>query len=78
MAVSLLTILHLANGSLIGIDFGTEWIEVALVKPRTFEVVLNEQSSRKTPAAVTFTRNGDLLLGTDAKNMVIILIQSRN
>lgn len=70
LALSLLTILHLANSSLIGIDFGTDWIEVALVKPRTFEVVLNEQSSRKTPAAVTFSRNGDLLLGTDAKNLI--------
>ncbi len=52
-----------------GIDFGSEWFKVALVKGKTFEVVLNDQSSRKTASAVAFTE--DLLVGGDAKNLVL-------
>ncbi|MBS1890088.1 MAG: Hsp70 family protein [Actinobacteria bacterium] len=54
----------------IGIDFGSEWFKVALVKGKSVEVALNEQSSRKTASAVAFT--DDLLVGTDAKNLVRI------
>lgn len=52
----------------IGIDFGGEWMKVALVGPKTFDIVLNDQSTRKTPSAVGFDR-GDFLIGVDAMNL---------
>lgn len=55
-----------------GIDFGTEWFKVAIVKPKMFEVVLNEQSARKTAASIAFQK-GDLVIGTEAKNLVFLI-----
>lgn len=67
IAASLPTI---AFSFVIGIDFGSEWFKVAVVKPKTgLDIVLNEQSARKTASAVALL-NGELSLGTDAKNLV--------
>lgn len=43
------------RSAVIGIDFGTDLIKVALVKPGTpFHIVTDEQSKRKSPAVVAF------------------------
>ena len=43
-----------AFGAVAGIDFGSEFIKVALVKPSSFDIVVDEQSKRKVPAIVAF------------------------
>lgn len=53
----------------IGIDFGSESFKVSLVKPKLFDVILNEQSNRKTPSVVAFDQD-EILFGTEAKNLV--------
>lgn len=43
------------NGAVVGIDFGSEFIKVSLVRPgSTFHIVLDETSKRKIPAIVAF------------------------
>lgn len=44
----------------IGIDFGSESFKIALVKPGSIDIVLNEESSRKTPSMVAFSPHGRL------------------
>ncbi|KAK3850211.1 hypothetical protein Pcinc_043076 [Petrolisthes cinctipes] len=48
------------------IDFGSEWMKVAVVAPGVpMEIALNKESKRKTPAAVSF-RNNERTFGEDA------------
>ncbi|KAI8915453.1 Hsp70 protein-domain-containing protein [Powellomyces hirtus] len=57
---------HGSSASVIGIDFGTEWSKVALVKSGVpLDIVLNAESKRKTPAVV-FVKEGDRRYGSDA------------
>merc|ERR1711871_218013 len=57
-----LTILFLffavpALSTVVSIDFGTEFVKVAMIKPGSkIDIVLNERSSRKWPALVGFSR----------------------
>ena len=44
-----------AYGSILGIDFGTQFMKIAIVRPGSpFEIVTDLSSKRKTPAAVIF------------------------
>jgi hypoxia up-regulated 1 len=59
-------ILGVTYGNVIGIDFGSDTMKVAIVQPGSpLEVVTNFQSKRKTPTAVTFYRN-ERMFGSDA------------
>lgn len=52
--------------SVMSIDFGTEWMKVAIVSPGVpMEIALNKESKRKTPVAVAF-RDGERTFGEDA------------
>ncbi len=54
------------NGNVIGLDFGSDTLKVALVQPgKPLEIVSNFQSKRKTPTAITFYR-GERMFGADA------------
>ena len=60
---------------LVGIDLGSEFIKIALLRPlphpvkgRVLDIVLNEQSRRKTPNLVGF-RGNDLYLGEKARDL---------
>jgi len=65
----LCTILILgAYAGILGIDFGAEWIKVAQIRGRVPDIILNEQSNRKTTAAFTF-KDGIILYGSDAKGL---------
>jgi hypoxia up-regulated 1 len=64
--------LSLVEASVVGIDFGSDTFKVSLVKGKSFDVVLNDASGRKTPSAVALDR-GELIYGTDAKNLVYTL-----
>ena len=60
----------LEAAGIMGIDFGTDWYKVALVKPGVpLEIVLNKDSNRKTDAHVTI-RAGIRYFGSDAVNLV--------
>jgi hypoxia up-regulated 1 len=59
---------QLISGFVFGVDLGTESFKVALVRPR-LDVALNDASQRKTPTVVSYFQR-DLLIGTDAKNLV--------
>ncbi|KAJ3019349.1 lumenal Hsp70 protein [Thoreauomyces humboldtii] len=55
-----------ASASVIGIDYGTEWFKVSIVKAGIpLDIVLNTESKRKTPAVV-LVREGDRRYGSDA------------
>lgn len=57
--------------TVIGIDFGSEYIKVALVKPGTpFHIVTDETSKRKIPAMIAFDE-GERAFGTNAKGLAI-------
>ena len=48
-------LLAVANASVLGIDFGTQFMKIAIVRPGSpFEIVTDLSSKRKTPAAVIF------------------------
>lgn len=54
-----------------GIDFGSEFIKVASVKPGTpFHIVVDEQSKRKVPAVVAFD-NGERHFGNGAVQLAM-------
>ena len=57
-----------------GIDFGTDWYKVAVIKPGIpLEVVLNKDSKRKTEAVVTI-REGIRYFGSDGVSLVRYLL----
>ena len=59
------------NGTVIGIDFGTDWMKIAIVKPGgILETVLNKESKRKTSNIVNL-RNGIRHYGSDAVSLVL-------
>jgi hypothetical protein len=59
------------NGlGVLGIDYGTDWYKVGLVKPGVpLDLVLNKDSKRKTEAVVTI-RDGIRQFGIDGASLV--------
>lgn len=56
----------MGKANVIGIDFASDAVKVAIVQPGTpLEVVTNFQSKRKTPTCITFYR-GERLFGSDS------------
>lgn len=59
-----------AAGSVIGIDFGSEFLKIALVKPGVpLDIVLTPEGKRKANTMVGYY-DGEQLLGLPAENMV--------
>ncbi|XP_068096962.1 hypoxia up-regulated protein 1 isoform X2 [Hyperolius riggenbachi] len=59
--------------AVMSVDLGSEWMKIAIVKPGVpMEIVLNKESRRKTPLAVTLKENerlfGDSAIGMATKN----------
>lgn len=66
LLLTICTLIPLARPNVIGIDFGSDSMKIAIVQPGTpLEVVTNFQSKRKTPTAITFYK-GERLFGSDA------------
>lgn len=65
--VALLTMIGRSGAvTIMSIDFGSEWMKVAVVAPGVpMEIALNKESKRKTPAAISF-RNHERTFGEDA------------
>jgi len=54
------------DGNVIGIDFGSDSMKVALIQPgKALEIVTNFQSKRKTPTCIAFYK-GERYFGSDA------------
>ena len=48
----------MVNASILGIDFGTQYMKIAIVRPGSpFEIVTDLSSKRKTPSAIIFDEN---------------------
>ncbi|KAJ3300235.1 Hypoxia up-regulated protein 1 [Borealophlyctis nickersoniae] len=64
--LALLLFLTSASASVLGIDYGTDWFKVSIVKPGVpNEIVLNRESKRKT-TSVVLIREGVRHFGSDA------------
>lgn len=60
-----------ATGAVVGIDFGSEFIKVSLVRPgSTFHIVLDETSKRKIPAIVAFDSK-ERQFGSNAQGLTV-------
>lgn len=56
-----------AAANLMAVDLGLSFLKVAVARPgRGLELVTNDQSKRKTPAAVAFSLDGERLFGDPA------------
>lgn len=64
----LLTLFSLSSGSVIGVDWGSEFIKITAPKGDQIDIVLNEQTRRKSNNFIGF-RGEDRFLGEDAKNL---------
>lgn len=70
IAMVLALFVHLSVANVIGIDFGSDTMKVAIVQPGApMEIVTNLQSKRKTPTAISFYR-GERLFGADATAII--------
>jgi hypoxia up-regulated 1 len=64
----IISALHVYS-SVIGIDFGTDWLKVSVIKPGgSIETVLNRESKRKTNAVMNI-RKGVRSFGIEASNL---------
>jgi hypoxia up-regulated 1 len=62
----------LVSASVIGIDFGTDWFKVSIVKPGVpLDIVLNRESKRKTNTIVTL-RDQIRYFGSDSIAIVYL------
>src|SRR6185295_16872813 len=58
-------------GKIIGIDLGTTNSVVAIMEGREPKVITNEEGNRLTPSVVSFTKDGERLVGQVAKRQAI-------
>jgi hypoxia up-regulated 1 len=69
----LLVAVQCVHGFVVGIDLGSQWYKMALRRPnRPIDIVLNEQSSRKTHTMVGWNKD-ERAFGSDSFNLVITI-----
>ncbi|KAF2074309.1 hypothetical protein CYY_004369 [Polysphondylium violaceum] len=57
MIFGIIFMIQCINANVIGIDLGSQTFKVALIKTGNFDIVLNEQSGRKTISSIGWFRN---------------------
>src|SRR3990167_1358866 len=65
-----LIIEQVESAQLIAIDLGSEYYKIMLRSGRNLDIVLNDQSSRKTESLVGFTPDGERVFGSIAAQLV--------
>ena len=71
LVLLLIGVVATTNAALLGIDFGSKFTKVALVKPGVpFQIVTNTASKRKTSSMVGLTSEGERLYAGDADNFI--------
>jgi len=60
----------IASCSFIAVDLGAQSVKVMLMEGKTFDIVLNEQSGRKTDNMVGFTMDDERLIGSPCKSLM--------
>lgn len=60
------------SAAVIGIDFGSNWIKMAVIRDNGFNIVLDSASQRKVSNAVSFG-DDDRYFGPDAERLVSAL-----
>jgi len=62
----------MAMDKIIGIDFGTSTSEVAVLNEEKPLVISNHRGEQITPSAVSFSENGEMLIGKDARDQLLL------
>lgn len=58
------------NGAIMSVDLGSDWFKVMLMQGKNFDMVLNEESNRKTSPLIGFTNEGERLIGSPAATLL--------
>lgn len=69
-ALVLCALVALGSCSFIAVDLGAQSVKVMLMEGKTFDIVLNEQSGRKTDNMLGFTMDDERLIGSPCKSLV--------
>lgn len=69
-ALVLCALVALGSCSFIAVDLGAQSVKVMLMEGKTFDIVLNEQSGRKTDNVLGFTMDDERLIGSPCKSLV--------
>jgi molecular chaperone DnaK (HSP70) len=69
LATVLAALVVASDGAVLGLDFGTQYLKMALVKVGSFTIVNDEHSKRKSPTVVGFEKD-DRAFGNGAKGLV--------